>query len=77
MLQSFTRMRNDTLSAFGNIDRVFEFLQFQFSGLTSLQSFLSSLLNSASFWMQTFLWALLIYLLTTILGVGFTAGNYL
>lgn len=68
-------MRNDTLSAFGNIDRVVEFLQFHFSGLDSFQSILSSLLNSASFWMQTFLWALLIYLITAILGVGISAGN--
>lgn len=68
-------MRNDTLSAFGNIDRVVEFLQFHFSGLNWFQSILSSLLNSASFWMQTFLWALLIYLITAILGVGISAGH--
>ena len=68
--QSFADARNETLLAFSNVQQFLDYLQRHFTSIDDIQIFFSHILDTASLWLQTFLWAVLIFFLTAIPGLS-------
>lgn len=75
MRQSFADARNQTLLAFSNVQQFLDYLQSHFTSIDDIQIFFSHILDTASLWLQTFLWAVLIFFLTAIPGVLLDDGT--